>query len=229
MVTGHKILIIDDDKDLRDSLKENLSLHDRFEVMTAETGVEGIELVKSGRYELVLFDVALPDMDGRDAVRYLRSSGLRTPIIMLTGKGLSDSDEILGLDAGANDYITKPFKFPILLARIRAQIRQREQGPTEVFPIGPYSFRPASKLLVDERGRKIRLTEKEILILRHLYWAGNRTVPREMLLRGVWGDDVPLDGHMLETHIYRLRQKVEKNPARAEFLVTDGSGYKLVR
>jgi len=228
MTTGRRILIVEDDGDFRESLKDQLNLYEGFEVTTAETASKGMELAKSDHYELLVFDISLPDMDGREAVRLLRKSGFKTPIIMLTGK-VSDADQILGLDAGANDYVTKPFKFPLLLARIRAQLRQHEQSEDAVFAIGHYTFKPASKLLLDERGHKIRLTEKETSILKYLYWAGDRVVSRQTLLREVWGYNPRVTTHTLETHIYRLRQKIEKDPTNAEFLVTESGGYKLIR
>ena len=133
----------------------------------------------------------------------------------------------LGLDAGANDYVTKPFKFAVLLARIRAQLRQHEQSEDAVFTIGPYTFKPASKLLVDEKGGKVRLTEKETAILKYLYRTGDKVVSRETLLHEVWGYNAGVTTHTLETHIYRLRQKIEKDPSNAEILVTETGGYKL--
>jgi DNA-binding response OmpR family regulator len=229
MTTGRRILIVEDDEDLRESLKDQLNLHEGFEVTTADTASQGMELAKSDHFELLLFDVSLPDMDGREAVRLLRKSGFKMPIVMLTGNVVSDADQILGLDAGANDYLTKPFKFPVLLARIRAQLRQHEQSEDAVFAVGPHTFKPASKFLLDERGRKIRLTEKETSILKYLYWAGDQVVSRETLLREVWGYNAGVTTHTLETHIYRLRQKIEKDPTKAEFLVTESGGYKLIR
>jgi DNA-binding response OmpR family regulator len=227
MGTARRILIVEDDEDLRDSLKDQLNLHDEFEVTTADTASKGMELAKTDHYELALFDVALPDMDGREAVRVLRKSGFKTPIIMLTGR-VSDADQILGLDAGANDYVTKPFKFPVLLARIRTQLRQHEQSEDAVFAIGPYTFKPASKLLIDEKGRKLRLTEKETSILKFLYRSGDKVVSRETLLHEVWGYNASVTTHTLETHIYRLRQKIEKEPSNAEILITEAGGYRLV-
>lgn len=227
MSTARKILLVDDDEDLRTSLQEQLSLHDEFEVSVAGTAGKGIEAAKAGRHDLVVFDVGLPDMDGREAVRSLRKSGYKSPIIMLTAND-SDADQILGLDAGANDYVTKPFKFAVLLARIRAQLRQHEQSEDAVFQIGPYTFKPASKLLVDEKGTKVRLTEKETSILKYLFRSGEKVVARETLLHEVWGYNAGVTTHTLETHIYRLRQKVEKDPSNSEILVTEAGGYKLV-
>ena len=132
------------------------------------------------------------------------------------------------LNSGANDYVAKPFRFAVLLARIRAQLRQHEQSEDAVFAIGRYTFKPASKLLLDEKGAKIRLTEKETSILKYLYRAGEKVVSREVLLHEVWGYNAGVTTHTLETHIYRLRQKIEKDPSSAELLVTESGGYKLV-
>lgn len=227
MSNVRKILIVDDDDDLRDSLRDQLALHDEFEVTVAHSAASGIEIAKAEHHDLVLFDVGLPDMDGREAVKILRKSGFKSPIIMLTGND-SDADQILGLDAGANDYVTKPFKFAVLLARIRAQLRQHEQSEDAVFTIGHYTFKPASKLLVDEKGSKIRLTEKETSILKFLYRSGEKVITRDVLLHEVWGYNAGVTTHTLETHIYRLRQKIEKDPSNAELLVTETGGYKLV-
>ena len=227
MTTARKILLVDDDEDLRGSLRDQLALHEEFEVSVAGTASKGIESAKAEHHDLVVFDVGLPDMDGREAVKVLRKTGFRSPIIMLTAND-SDADQILGLDAGANDYITKPFKFAVLLARIRAQLRQHEQSEDAVFAIGPYTFKPASKLLLDEKGAKIRLTEKETAILKYLYRTGEKVVSRETLLHEVWGYNAGVTTHTLETHIYRLRQKIEKDPSNAEILLTETGGYKLI-
>jgi DNA-binding response OmpR family regulator len=227
MSTARRILLVDDDDELRESLKDQLALHDEFEIVTAGTASQGIEIAKGDHLDLVLLDVGLPDMDGREACKVMRKTGFKSPIVMLTGN-TADSDVILGLDAGANDYIAKPFKFAVLLARIRAQLRQHEQSEDAVFAIGQYTFKPASKLLVDEKGSKIRLTEKETSILKYLYRAGEKVVTRDVLLHEVWGYTAGVTTHTLETHIYRLRQKIEKDPSSAELLVTEMGGYKLV-
>ncbi|MEZ5852678.1 MAG: response regulator transcription factor [Hyphomicrobiaceae bacterium] len=227
MSTARTILLVDDDNELRDSLSDQLALHDEFEIQTAGTAAQGIEVAKKERLDLIILDVGLPDMDGREACKIMRKSGLKCPIIMLTGN-TADSDVILGLDAGANDYVTKPFKFAVLLARIRAQLRQHEQSEDAVFTIGPYTFKPAAKMLVDERGGKVRLTEKESSILKFLYRANEKVVTREVLLHEVWGYNAGVTTHTLETHIYRLRQKIEKDPSNAELLITEMGGYKLM-
>ena len=136
MSTARKILIVDDDEDLRESLKDQLALHDEFDVVTAGSASKGVDVARGEHLDLILLDVGLPDMDGREACKLLRKSGFKSPIVMLTGND-SDADMILGLDSGANDYVTKPFKFAVLLARIRAQLRQHEQSEDAVFAIGP--------------------------------------------------------------------------------------------
>ena len=180
------ILLIDDDDDLREALTEQFVMTEEFAVVEASTGADALQHLKNGLFDLLIVDVGLPDTDGRELCRLMRKQGLKTPVIMLTGHA-TDADTILGLDAGANDYVTKPFKFPVLLARIRSHLRQHEQSEDAVFKLGPYSFRPALKLLVCADGTKIRLTEKETNILKFLYRAPIPVVPRDMLLQEVWG------------------------------------------
>jgi DNA-binding response OmpR family regulator len=224
---ARRILVVDDDDVLRDSLVEQLSLYEEFDIAEDSTAAKGVQRARNEPLDLVIMDVGLPDMDGREAVKLMRKSGFKAPVIMLTGQD-SESDTILGLEAGANDYVTKPFRFAVLLARIRAQLRQYEQSEDAVFSIGRYSFRPSAKLLVDERGQKIRLTEKETAILKFLYRAGEKVITRDVLLHEVWGYNSGVTTHTLETHIYRLRQKIERDPSKAELLVTEAGGYKLV-
>ena len=171
--------------------------------------------------------MGLPDGDGRDFCAALRKRGLRMPIIMLTGSD-DEADVVRGLDSGANDYVAKPFRIAELLARLRAQMRIFENSEDAVFTIGPYTFRPSAKLLQEAaRNRRIRLTEKEAAILKYLYRAGTRPVARQVLLNEVWGYNAAVTTHTLETHIYRLRQKIEPDPANACLLVTEGGGYRL--
>ncbi|WP_186394334.1 response regulator transcription factor [Stappia sp. TSB10GB4] len=224
---ARKILIVDDDDDLREALVEQLSLYEEFETREASNAATGIKLAEDGHTDLLLMDVGLPDIDGREAVKLLRKKGFKAPIIMLTGHD-TDSDTILGLEAGANDYVAKPFKFAVLLARLRAHLRSHEQSEDAVFTIGRYAFRPAQKLMTDEAGSKIRLTEKETSILKFLFRAGEQPVTRDVLLTKVWGYNSGVTTHTLETHIYRLRQKIERDPSNAELLVTEAGGYKLV-
>ncbi|MDX6807545.1 response regulator transcription factor [Terrihabitans rhizophilus] len=227
MASVRKILVVEDDEDLRQAVIEQLAVHPEFDVSMAATGDQAVSAIRAGHLDLVLMDVGLPDADGRDVVRTVRSGGFQGPIIMLTGQD-SEDDTIQGLDAGANDYVTKPFRFAVLLARIRAQLRSHEASEDVVFALGPYTFRPSTKLLTSEKGSKVRLTEKETSILRYLYRAGGKVIGRDELLQEVWGYNAEVTTHTLETHIYRLRQKIEKDPSNAVLLVTEAGGYKLV-
>jgi DNA-binding response OmpR family regulator len=227
MTQPRRILIVDDDADLRNALVEQLALHPEFQVASVETAEAAVKLIGDSPPDLVIMDVGLPDLDGRQAVKLIRRDGYRRPIIMLTAHD-SDADAVLGLDSGANDFVGKPFRFVVLLARIRAQLRQYEASEDAEFQVGPYTFRPTSKNLVDANGVKLRLTEKEAAILRYLHRADQQPVDRETLLKQVWGYNANVTTHTLETHIYRLRQKIESNPAEAQLLVTEPGGYKLV-
>lgn len=221
------ILLIDDDNALRESLAEQLRLHEDFETVHADTGTAGLEAAKERHYDAIILDVGLPDMDGRDVCRILRRNGVACPILMLTAAE-GDADTILGLDSGANDYITKPFRLGVLLARLRAHLRQHAQSEDAVFTIGPYTFQPSAKLMIENgTERKVRLTEKETAILKFLYRAGQRVIDRETLLHEVWGYNPGVTTHTLETHVYRLRQKIEADPSAAKILVTETGGYKL--
>jgi DNA-binding response OmpR family regulator len=225
MSGAKRLLIVDDDTALRQSLAEQLAAD--FETQQADSAAAALAAVQGARFDAILLDVGLPDMDGRDVCRQLRQSGITVPIVMLTAAA-AEADTITGLEAGANDYVTKPFRLGELLARLRAQLRSHEASTEAVFAIGPFSFQPAAKLLVENGSRKkIRLTEKEVAILRYLYRAGDQPVSRETLLGEVWGYNAGVNTHTLETHVYRLRQKIERDPGRAEILITAPGGYRL--
>ena len=230
MPVGRPILIVDDETALRETLAEQLSVDGEFQVAEAASVAEAERMLtaREARYDAVILDVGLPDGDGRDLCQKLRRLGLKMPIIILTGSD-DDHDVVRGLEAGANDYIAKPFRLAVLLARLRRQLSTFENSEDAVFPIGPYVFRPAAKLLEERtKNKRIRLTEKEAAILKYLYKAGTRPVARQVLLNEVWGYNAAVTTHTLETHIYRLRQKIEKDPGSAELLVTEAGGYKLV-
>lgn len=234
MSEGKRILIIDDDEILTEMLSEQLAVLEGFQCACAHTGEAGVEMAKNGYFDLVVLDVEMPGISGRDTCRLLHADGLMAPIIMLTASA-SDSDAIRGLDAGATDYVTKPFKLGVLLARIRAHIRQFEQSDDAVLGIGPFAFCPGSKLLTTTPAEgqststgPIRLTDKEAQILKFLYLHGGRVIGRDELLGEVWGYNAGVTTHTLETHVYRLRQKMEADPSNAEILVTEPGGYRLV-
>ena len=221
------ILIVDDDEDLRALLAEQLEARASSPPSAPETAKAGIARAVAERPDLILMDLDLPDMNGREASRAIRAEGVNAPIIMLTAAG-SDADTISGLEAGASDYVTKPFKIGLLLARISAQLRAHENSEDATFAIGPYSFQPANKVLIDEKGKRLRLTDKEASILKYLYRAGDKAVARETLLAEVWGYNAGVTTHTLETHVYRLRQKIEPDPTHARLLLTEGGGYRLM-
>ena len=228
MTAGRRVLVVDDDEDLRQMLAEQLKIHEEFVTDDVDSGTAAIDIAKNQYYDIILLDVGLPDMDGREVCRVMRRNGVKSPIIMLTGAD-TDADTILGLDAGANDYVTKPFRIGVLMARLRAHVREHEQSEYAVFQIGPYSFRPAGKIMLDlENDKKVRLTDKETAIIKFLYLAGERVVGRDVLLGEVWGYNAGVTTHTLETHVYRLRQKIEREPSNAVLLVTEPNGYRLV-
>ena len=214
---------------LLDALSNRLSIESDLAPTTAPTiATASIMLADTkNRFDLVLLDIALPDGNGRDFCATLRSQGLQIPIIMLTGADDED-DVVRGLTAGANDYIAKPFRPNELLARIRTQLRAFDTSEAAVFRIGPYEFQPAQRLLVERQtGKKIPLTDKESGILRLLYQAAGQPVSRTTLLTEVFGYAIEANTHTLQTHIWRLRGKLEHAKPGAQLLVTDNNGYSL--
>ena len=228
MSSGRRILVVDDDENFRQMLVEQLQFHEEFITEGAGSGKAAIDRTKEQYFDVILLDLGLPDMDGREVCGVMRRNGVKSPIIMLTGAD-TDADTILGLDIGANDYLIKPFKIRVLMARLRGHIREHEQSEYAVFQIGPYTFRPSAKIMLDnETKNKLRLTDKETAIVKFLYLAGERVVGRDVLLGEVWGYNSGVTTHTLETHVYRLRQKIERDPSNAELLVTEPNGYRLL-
>ncbi|MBR0677303.1 response regulator transcription factor [Roseomonas alkaliterrae] len=223
------VLIIEDDAALAQTLAEQLALEGEFEPVTVGLLADADARLSApdARFDLVVLDLSLPDGDGREFCARIRRRGFRMPVMMLTGAD-GEADVVAGLDSGANDYIAKPFRMNELLARMRAQLRVYDSSEDAVFQVGPYLFRPSAKQLQDTaRGKRLRLTEKEAAILKFLYRAGGRPVPRQILLNEVWGYNANVTTHTLETHIYRLRQKIEPDPTDARILVTESGGYRL--
>ena len=227
MVNGKRLLLVEDDDAIRETLRDQLQ--EEFFVEEAATAAEALKLAKASIHEIIILDAALPDMNGLDVCKLMRRAGINAPVIMLTGAD-TEADTVLGLDWGANDYVTKPFKMGLLLARIHAQLRQYDRSEGAILTIGPYTFRPAAKIMIDTANgdRKIRLTEKETAILKYLFRAGETVIGRDVLLNEVWGYDSGVTTHTLETHVYRLRQKIERDPSHAEILITEPGGYRLI-
>ena len=229
MIPRFNVLLVEDDDEMRGALVNQLALQEEFETTEAVNGAAALESVSERHFNLVLLDIGLPDMDGRDVCRLIRRKGIHVPVILLTGME-SDADVILGLDSGANDCVTKPFKMGILMARIRAHLRQHEASEDASFVLGHYSFKPSTRVLEDrETGKEVLLSDKETAILKFLYRAGETMVECDTLYSEVWSHAVPLSTHTLQTHIYRLRQKIERDPANPEILISESGGYRVVR
>ena len=228
MLKEVKLLLVDDDDALRRSLRDQPEFHNLYSIDEARSGSEALEFIKRETYELVLLDVGLPDIDGRSVCRSMRSAGVKAPIILMTG---ADTEAVTSISSeiGANDYVTKPFKLSILLSRMRAQLCHRDNGEDATFNIGPYMCHPSTKIMVDTKNdeHKIKLTEKELAILKFLFGVRDKVISRDVLLHEVWGYNSGVATHTLETHIYRLRQKIERDPSNAELLVTEPGGYRL--
>ena len=227
MTAAQRILVADGDPVLRRALREQLSIFEAAATVDeASTGSEVLALSRRHAHDVIVLDIALSDQDGREVCRTLRQGSIRAPIIMMTGAD-SDDDTITGLSDGANDYVVKPFRMATLLGRVHAYLTQ-DPADNAVLALGPYEFQPAAKMLTVAGGeRKIRLTEKETAILKYLYRTGKKCVSRETLLDEVWGYNAGVTTHTLETHVYRLRQKIETDPQNASLLITEPGGYRL--
>lgn len=210
------ILLVDGDPVLRGTLAEQLAKEGYSDIIPAGSIAEARGALGQP-CAFAIIDQHLPDGSGENFARELRQGGFSAPILVL-------ADDDATAPEGAGDRIAKPFRFSALLAWLNDHRRTANaRGPVQ---IGPYLFQPGAKLLTDADARKIRLTEKETNILTFLY-AAARTVPRETLLHEVWGYNPAVTTHTLETHIYRLRRKIEENPGKAQILVTEEGGYRL--
>jgi len=229
MSAARPILIVEDDDALRQVLADQVSSSGMFQSFEAASLDEANRYLGAAeaRFDSIILDISLPDGDGRDFCASIRKQGHTMPIIMLTGAS-EESDVVSGLNAGANDYIAKPFRANELMARLQAQLRLFDISEDAVFTIGPFTFRPAAKLLIAASTKqRIRLTAKEVDILKFLYRNANRVVSRQVLLDEVWGYNAGVTTHTLETHVYRLRQKIESDPTACRLLMTAPGGYKL--
>ena len=229
MSDRQQVLLVDDDEDFCGVLAEGFENQDRFVLTSARTIAEAEE--KRGAcnapYDAFMLDIGLPDGDGRDYCATLRRQGVEMPILMLTGSD-AEADVVQGLSAGADDYVAKPFQMAVLMARLRSQLRSFENSMHLRISVGPYTFQPAEKMLHDpRRNRRIPLTDKEVRILRHLCRTPGESVPRHQLLSEVWGYNNRVNTHTVETHIYRLRQKMEINPGAPCLIRASAGGYSI--
>ena len=225
-----RILLIEDDLAILRGLKDNLE-YESYEVLTANDGEQGYSLVKEKKPDLIILDLMLPKMSGYELCRKVRDDGNTTPILMLTARG-EEVDRVLGLDLGADDYVTKPFSVPELLARIRAIFRRIHQSKSEELP-NKIKFSQISidfkRFEAHKAGQHIELSRKEFGILRLLAARAGEVVTREELLDEVWGYDQYPTTRTVDNHIALLRSKLENDPAKPRYLITvHGVGYKLV-
>src|SRR3978361_1142551 len=228
-MSARPILIVEGDNALQQGLADQLAAGDLFQPTGAATLAEASHhlAVPEARFDAIILDITLPDGDGRDFCAQIRQQGHMMPIIMLTGAAAED-DIVSGLNAGANDYLVKPFRTNELLARVQAQLRRFDTSEAAVFTIGPYTFRPAAKLLIrTDTKQRIHLTSKDVDILKFLYRRANQDVSRQLLMKEVWGYTAGVTSHTLETHVYRLRQKMEIDPTHCRLLMTVPGGYRL--
>ena len=218
MPSAKRILLVDGNELLRGSLAEQLDREGAYAIVQANSAAQA-QANADGEYAAAVIDETLPDSDGETLAALLRRGGFTAPILLLA------AHENGALDA-ISERIAKPFRFVHLLARLNAHASRHPSHDQTPIRIGPYLFRPGAKLLTDGGTRKIRLTEKEADILKFLH-AAAVTVPRETLLHEVWGYNPAVTTHTLETHIYRLRRKIEENPGKAAILLTETGGYRL--
>jgi len=226
-MTGQRhILVVDDDSDLRTALRRPL-IAEGYTVTESGSSADAarVAAIPGRRFDAIILDLGLPDGDGRDLCAALRRQGINVPIILLTGFG-EENEIVRGLDSGANDYITKPFRVSELLARVRAQMRVHDISEDAELTIGRFRFRPGDRLLMEFDGSRVRLTGKEAAVLKYLFRAGV-AVTRTELLQQVWGYNASATTHTVETHIYRLRQKLESDPTHLSMLLNEDSGYRL--
>jgi DNA-binding response OmpR family regulator len=224
-----KILIIEDEPAMLAGLHDNLEF-EGYDVDSANRGDEGCTKILNGKYDLILLDVMLPGMSGFDILKQCRSKGISTPVIMLTAKA-EELDIVLGLEFGADDYITKPFSLRELLARIKAILRRsghvNEHGSQKQFiQIGRLSVN-FDNLEATENGEIIKLSHKEFEILNHLFKRNGQIVSRDELLDTVWGLDYQPTSRTVDNFILHLRQKIDTESSN-HIITVHGFGYKLI-
>lgn len=229
-MTKEKILIVEDEAPLRESLSYTLR-QEGYDVSAAKNGEEGLSLARATRPDLILLDLMLPGFSGLEVCRILRKEST-VPVIMLTAKD-SETDKIVGLELGADDYITKPFSIPEVLARMRAvlrrsaQLRENAGDASDVFETPGFKVNLASYELFSE-DKTYKLSKKECGLLKLFIHHHGKVLKREFLIDRVWGDAFTGDEKTLDVHIRRLRKKIEKDPDKPRFLVTvRGVGYRF--
>jgi DNA-binding response OmpR family regulator len=226
----NRILVIEDEPAMREGLKDNLEI-EGYEVHTAVDGAEGLKSILQNSYDLVILDVMLPHLSGFDVLKQAREKGVTSPVIMLTARG-EEIDRVLGLELGADDYLTKPFGLRELLARVRAVLRRTERsspGPSPTHMILGSTVVDFAAYTAVHDGSQVEMTPREFDVLKFLWTHRNQTVTRDQLLTNVWGYNEPLSTRTVDNFILKLRQKIEDDPAHPRHILTiHGTGYKLV-
>jgi DNA-binding response OmpR family regulator len=221
-----KILLINNDKDLGEALAFQLTLFEKYQIIETNDETSALIQINNNFCDLVIINSQSSTLKECNLSKNLRSAGYKKSIIILINRNsnLDNSDDH---NHKADKYMIKPFRYPVLLKSIETQLHKFKKSENTQYNIGNYVFKPNSKILESNKGRSIRLTEKENNILNFLYKNLRNTVSRETLLHEVWGYNSKVTTHTLETHIYRLRQKIEDDPSNACFLITEPGGYKL--
>ena len=222
-----KILVVEDEENIRMALEDDLTL-EGFQVAGAANGIQGLQMAKDDDYDLIILDLMLPRLNGTDVCKELRRTNISTPIIMLTAKS-QEIDKILGLELGADDYVTKPFSPRELLARIKAILRRTsgKQAELSYYQFGDLEIN-FDKYEAKKKGQVIHLTAYEFSLL-HLFLENkNKVLSRDFILDKIWGEEVYVTPRTVDTHIANLRKKIENNPADPILIVgVRGIGYKL--
>jgi DNA-binding response OmpR family regulator len=219
-----RILVVEDDTRMVGLLRQGLT-DDRHIVDCAENGPDGLEKARQRRYDVIVLDIMLPGMDGLGVMRCLRNAGVSTPVLMLTGRD-SVADVVRGLDSGADDYLTKPFSFEILRARLRVLGRRSETEPREMLEVADLTINTVNRQ-VRRSGRLIPLTKTEYLLLEVLAKRAGRVVPRDVLTEAAWQEDRGMNSNTLEVFIFQLRTKLESGGAPRLLQTVRGFGYTL--
>ena len=227
MVKRKTILFVSEALLLKELLLDQLQKQGEYLLEESLSVTEAISLIVKEHFDCILIDSSLADVSLSNLCKNIRQEGVRSPII-LVAEELGEDVAIVALDAGANDYVLKPFKINVLVAKIRSNIRQFEQSEFAILRFGRFSFKPGDKILLNNSSREeVRLTDKETAIIKLLYLSGGEVVTRATLLEEVWGYNTTLTTHTLETHIYRIRQKVGNASSGQDFIATESEGYRM--
>ena len=227
MVKRKTILFVSEVLLLKQLLLDQLQKQGEYLLEESLSVTEAISLIVKEHFDCILIDSNLADVSLSNLCKNIRQEGVRSPIILVAVERGEDV-AIAALDAGANDYVLKPFKINVLVAKIRSNIRQFEQSEFAILRFGRFSFKPGDKILLNNSSKEeVRLTDKETAIIKLLYLSGGEVVTRATLLEEVWGYNTTLTTHTLETHIYRIRQKVGNATSGQDFIATESEGYRM--